>query len=174
MNITDAKWSAGVLTLHTTDPEAVRFSIQFKPGEYEIVKREKSRTLNANGLYWKLLTGLAKAIDVPLPHMHNLMLRRYGQVKLVGGNVVYVFLRDTEEVEKQVDNDETTHLRPTSQTKPGKDGTYRAYMLLRGSSEYNTSEFSRLLDGLISECKEVGLDVLSDKDRALLEAWDGS
>lgn len=173
MKIDAATWSAGKLTLTTSDPEAVRFAIGFRPGEYKIVQDAKKRSLNANSLYWSVLTKMARAIGVSNPCLHNLMLRRYGQIETYGGKTVYVVIPDSDEAQKQVDEDEITHLKPTSQTKRGKDGvTYRTYMLLRGSSKYTTQEFSRLVDGLISECKEVGIDILSDSERSMLDEWE--
>ena len=41
-----------------------------------------------------------------------------------------------------------------------------------GSSTYNTLEFSRLLDGTINDAKEIGINLISDADMALmLEEW---
>ena len=38
----------------------------------------KKRSLDANGMYWKLLSELAEVLKVSKPWMHNEMLRRYG------------------------------------------------------------------------------------------------
>ena len=40
----------------------------------------------------------------------------------------------------------------------GRNGMFRAYMVMKGSSELDTEEFSRLLDGVIDECKQMGVD----------------
>jgi hypothetical protein len=41
-----------------------------------------------------------------------------------------------------------------------------------GSSTYDTKQFSRLLDGTISEAEEMGIHLISAKDRdLLLDAW---
>lgn len=174
MRIDAASYSAGVLTLKTSDTaEAIRFAVGFRQGEYKIVKDAKKRSLNANSMYWAILPKLAKAIGVSNPCMHNLLLRRYGQLETYCGKVACVFIPDTDDGQRQADEDEIYHLKPTSQTKRGKDGvTYRTYMLLRGSSKYNTAEFSRLVDGLISECKEVGIDILSENERSMMEEWE--
>ena len=40
----------------------------------------------------------------------------------------------------------------------GNDGMmYRTYIMLRGSSTYNTAEMSKLIKGLICDCKDVGM-----------------
>ena len=173
MKITAVRYAGGELILSTSDPEAYKFAIRFKEGDYTISRQVKPRGLNANAMYWSLLTKLANAIQVPVPYLHNLTLRKYGQPKIIAGSMVYVVLPDTDEAEEKMDNDETVHLKPTSQIKQGKDGLlYRTYIMLRGSHDLNVKEFSALLDGLIDDCKAVGLDILSDRDRALLEEWD--
>lgn len=119
---------------------------------------KNGRSLDANGYYWVLQGQLAESIKVSKSFMHNQLLRRYGQIAIYGDQAVYVVIPNTDEASKKVDEDEHVHLKPTSQIKEGKDGRmYRTYMLLKGSHEYNTAEFSALLDGLISECKEVGI-----------------
>lgn len=131
-----------------------------------IIKKHKTkRGLSSNGLYWSTLAQLARKLNVSNAYMHNVMLRRYGQPERFEDQVVYIMLPDTLEAENKALEAETYHLRPTSQTKAGKDGlTYRAYMLMRGSSTYNTEEFSRLLDGLLSDCKEMGIHVMTGRE----------
>lgn len=131
------------------------------------------RSLDQNALYWMNLTRLARAVGTTNQEMHNIMLRRYGQVESFGDQIVYVFIPDTPEAEHQADMAETYHVKPTSNTKDGKDGIrYRAYILLRGSSTYNSAEMADLINGLESECKEAGVEFLSseaDKMRGLCD-----
>lgn len=141
-------------------PNPGRILEQIGDGEYtvEIRKYRKKRSLDQNALYWATLTELAKKLDVSNAAMHNLLLRRYGQLERYGGKCVYVVLPDTDEAEKQAREAETYHLKPTSEVKTGNQGEkWRTYMLLRGSSTYNTEEMTRLIDGLLDECKQVGL-----------------
>ena len=48
----------------------------------------KKRSLDANGMYWKLLGELAEALKVSKPYLHNQMLRRYGQLEMIDGQCV--------------------------------------------------------------------------------------
>ena len=159
------------LRLTVRTPQAKRITEMLNPDKrytVEVTEFRQKRSLDANGMYWAILAQFAKHLEISNNLAHNLMLRRYGQLERYGDEMVYVFLPDTDEAAKKADEAETYHLKPTSQTKPGKDGTYRAYMLLRGSKTYDTAEFARLLNGLISECKEMGLDVLTEQERRLL------
>lgn len=63
--------------------------------------------------------------------------------------------------EKRTLEADTYHIRPTAQIKPGKDGVnYRAYIMRRGSSTYDKKEMSMLIDGLVSDCMEMGIETL--------------
>lgn len=133
--------------------------------EVTIKKHRKKRGLTANAFYWVTVSQLAQALGVTDAYIHNTMLRQYGQPEIYGGKVVYVMLPDTDETAEKTLEAMENHLRPTSQIRNGSDGVvYRAYMLLRGSSTYNTEEFSRLVDGLLEACKEAGVRVMTGRE----------
>lgn len=126
-----------------------------------IKKFRKKRSLDANAYYWELITKLAEAIKVSKPRAHNLMLRKYGQTEVIDGQLMRMPIPDTEESEIKALEAETYHIKPTAQVKEGKDGIlYRTYVMLRGSSDYDTREMSELIDGLITDCKELGIETL--------------
>lgn len=140
----------------------------------KIVKYREKRSLDANAYYWQLLSKVAEAMDVSKPFAHNYFLRRYGQIEVFDGQAVYVVIPDTDEAEKKIFEEETYHLKPTSQVKVGKDGRlYRTYMMLRGSSSYDTKEMSKLIDGLVSEAKENGIETLPPDELERMKAMWG-
>lgn len=127
----------------------------------EIKQYREKRSLDANCYYWVLVGKLADVLNQSNAWVHNHMLRKYGQIMVIDDQGVYTVLPDSDEAQKAIDEAETYHLKPTSQVKPGKGGKmYRTYMMLRGSSDYDTKEMSRLIDGLVSECKEAGIETL--------------
>lgn len=133
--------------------------------DVEIKKKQKKRSLDANAYYWKLASELSDALHVSKPYIHNYLLRRYGQIEIIDDQGVYIVLPDTESAQKSVDEAQTYHLKPTSQVKSGKGGVmYRTYMMLKGSREYNTKEMSHLIDGLVSECKEMGIETIPKEE----------
>lgn len=177
-NIDKAEWqkdSGGAwLRLRVTDPRtATEVCRKMKDGKTYSVRIKQynpKRSLDANALYWSLLGKLAAVLNTSTSELHNIMLRRYGQLERFGGKLVYVVIPETEDAQKKTDAAESYHLKPTSQVKQGSDGKmYRTYLMLRGSSTYDTKEMSSLIDGLISECNEAGIDTTSYKDRGLLE-----
>lgn len=138
-----------------------------------IVQYRKKRSLDANAYYWTLLTKFADVIGLSNPEAHNMMLRGYGQSEIFDGKAVYVTIPDTEESEKKVNNATDYHLAPTSQVRMGNDDVlYRTYRLLRGSRTYDTKEMSKLIDGLITCCKEAGIpetEIASPNEKEILK-----
>lgn len=133
----------------------------------KISEFKKKRSLDANSYYWLLLSKLSKKLKISLPYCHNLMLRRYGTLEEFDGKPVLILIQDTEESCRKADESETYHIKPTSQVKEGKDGLmYRTYLLLKGSHQYNTAEMSSLIEGLIDECKQVGIPTATPNEVA--------
>lgn len=123
------------------------------------------RSRSANGYFYVLVGKLADALRVSKPYIHNLMLRKYGQLERIDGRPVWVILPETDEIANKVDEDETLHVRPTDEVKTGKDGKlYRTYVLLKGSHQLNSKEMTVLLDGIISECREVGVETATPEE----------
>lgn len=159
----------------------VTFEIDVKPEDLEKLKDKKltveikpyrkKRTLDANKYYWVLLSRLAEVLNLPRPELHNIMLRRYGQLELVDDCPIYNIFPDTDKAEKTVNNAETYHVKPTSQVKEGRDGKmYRTYLMLRGSHTYDAKEMNVLINGLVEECKEQGIETLTpDELRRMME-----
>lgn len=141
--------------------------------DVDIKKHRAKRSLDANAYYWKLASEAAEALHVSKPYLHNQLLRRYGQIALIDGQAIYAVLPDTDEAQKAVDEAQTYHLKPTSQLKEGKGGImYRTYMMLKGSSEYDTKEMSRLIEGVVGECKEMGIETLPPVElKRMMEAY---
>lgn len=127
----------------------------------KVVEWREKRSMDANAYYWVLISQLAGALKVSNAYMHNFMLRAYGQPDLYDDKKAYIVLPDTDDTELKAMESDTYHIKPTSEVKLGRDGkTYRTYYLLRGSSTYDTAEMSRLIDGLVEECKDAGIETL--------------
>ena len=82
---------------------------------------------------------------------------------------MYFILPDNIDVNKL----EGVHLKPTSKTQVLDNGDLnRVYIVMRGSHTYNTVEMARLIDGVISEAKQLDIPVITvtEKDK-MLEQW---
>ena len=125
--------------------------------EIEIVKLKKQRGLNANAYYWKLVDKLASALGSTKQEIHSQLLGDYGTMKTdSNGEIVTLMIKSGQDPTEYVDY-------PTYLTDYGVgNDTYSIYGVCKGSSEMTSAEFAKLLDGAIYECKELGIEVLSD------------
>ena len=70
---------------------------------------------------------------------------------------------------------EGMHLKSSGHETYNSKGTrYINYYLMRGSHTFNTEEMAHLIDGVISEAQELGIDTLTETEKAkMLAAWNG-
>lgn len=118
-----------------------------------VKKWKEKRSLDANRLLWSCIGKLAEALRADKWDIYLLMLRRYGKF-------TYICVKPSvvEAVKKQ--------WREVEEIGEIEINGYKATQLLCyfGSSNYNTKEFSVLLDGVISEMKEVGIPTPAEEE----------
>lgn len=129
---------------------------QDKDKIFEIKEKKKKRSLTANSYYWSLLNQLASTMRMDNQECHFLMLKRYGQYEVVSIRSD-VSLHGYFKYYKEIGHG----------TVQGKDFCH--YKIYKGSSQMDSKEFSVLLDGLISECEEVGIPTLTKTEVAQLK-----
>ena len=154
-DIVTGKWN---LTFSTDQNVAEAAQIFFgKDIDVKLKQHKEKRSLDANAYYWCLLTKLARIHGWSNAEAHNRMLRDYGQYEQVEGQLIAVPLPDTDQTEREVLSKIEYHLALSPKVTIMKGETKRVYLLLRGSSTYNTEEMARLISGLIEECRYSGI-----------------
>ena len=134
---------------------------------YDVVEHKEKRSLNSNSYYWTLLTKVADKLRISKSRLHNDMIRHYGQRMTVDDKPVIVYIPDTEESENTAMESDTVHLKQTSKVLCGNDGiTYRAWVMMRGSSTYDSSEMAILISGIVQEAKQLGIETLTPAEIA--------
>lgn len=134
-------------------------------------KHREKRSLNANSYFYVLCGKIADVLGTSKAEVHNEMLARYGQEKRdADGNLVCTLAPASVDYSKE----ETRHYKPTGQREERNGFIYYWYIEMKPSHEYNSQEFAKLLDGVISECKELDIEVLSDDEiKRMEEAYRG-
>ncbi|MBR3243047.1 MAG: hypothetical protein IKF90_10160 [Parasporobacterium sp.] len=130
--------------------KCLRWLIDAPDKEYKITEYHPKRSLTANAYYWSLLGQLAEVLRTSNDELHGELLRRYSVPFPNGDGVVTVTLR----------SDVPVTALPGHWMEYKSNGEFTAYIRLKGSSDMDSKEFSRLVDGLVSECKEVGIETL--------------
>jgi len=124
--------------------------------EYDIsIKKRGKRSLNANNYHWMLCEQIAKATKTSKYEVHNQLMIDYGTDWLDdNGNQIYVLMKDNDSYLRK----ETEHYRPTDAVEDRKGTLYRWFVLLLPSHLMGTKEMSELIDGTVSEAKELGIE----------------
>ena len=123
---------------------------------FSIKKRATPRSLNANNYAWSLIEKLATAIKSDKDTVYEEMLRRYGTGESYtdeAGNECKVLFSLREGIPPSL------VARHYAEVGVGYiDGKkFIHYRAIKGTSEYSTKEMSVFLDGIVSECREVGI-----------------
>jgi len=129
---------------------------------YDVVEHKEKRSLSQNAYYHVLLGKVADKLRISKRRLHNDLLSHFGQRMLIDDKPVIIYVPDTEESENTALESDTVHMKMTSSVLTGNDGiVYRAWVMLRGSSDLNTREMAILLDGLIMEAKQLDIETLT-------------
>ncbi|WP_270486528.1 hypothetical protein [Blautia massiliensis (ex Durand et al. 2017)] len=154
-NLVTGNWNVTFSTNQNIEEALQTFS--GKEMDVKLKQHREKRSLDANAYYWWLLTKLARIHGWSNAEAHNRMLRDYGQYERVEGQLIAVPLPDTDQTEREILNKMEYHLALSPKITIMKGQTKRIYLLLRGSSTYNTEEMARLISGLIDECRWSGI-----------------
>ena len=115
---------------------------------YELKEYKQKRSLNANNLLWLLVNKLAIAIKSTSEEVYIAMLKRYGECQLVS-------------VKSEINVKSIL-----------KGQSYTHYKIYLGSSEMNTKQMSRLIDGVIDECRALEIETMPEEYvKRLKEEW---
>lgn len=126
---------------------------------YEVRPWRSKRSLDQNAYYWALLGRLGQRLGYPSDELHRHMLREYG--------VYDVFT-------VRADVPLADYFRYWDEVGEGwMDGVrYRHIRAFKGSSEMDSGEFSKLLDGVIQECQQQGIETMTPQEAARLRWLD--
>lgn len=136
-------------------------SLTDKLYDVTIKEHKEKRSLDANAALWKMLSMMADKLHTTKDELYLEVLDRYG---------VFTHVVVKPNVVERVKQEWKTVREIGEVTINGKTGIQlQCYF---GSSTYNSKEFSVLLDGVIQEAKELGIDFISKEEQArMIQEW---
>lgn len=146
--------------------DALRFAetLNKLKGEQVTIKADKvrqKRSLNANNYFYQLIGKIAEKLDASKDEIHNRMLARYGQyMRDSEENIVFCLYPANIDYKNQSD----VHLKPSGHFEEHNGVKYEWFGVMRGSHTYNTQEMAKLIDGVVSECHELGIPTLTPQE----------
>lgn len=136
--------------------------------DVEIKKHSEKRTLSANSYFWQLVDKIKNTRDKSEDEVYQHMLAQYGQNQFKDdGNIATFLLPYGTKLEGEI----FTHSAAVK-TVELKGQLFTYYRMLRGSSTYTSAEMSVLIDGIVSEAKELDIETLTPNElSAMCERW---
>ena len=119
--------------------------------ELTIEKWSPDRGMSQNAKYWSVVNEIAKLTQQPKSAVHNHLLNEYGEIEYVDGEPVTVVLKTG----YNYLTDSELHLMPTGKSFTQDVVEYDIYLKLVNSRNMTKKQFSRLLEGAISEREEL-------------------
>lgn len=165
MQVSDARYEGFKLILSTVSPDARKFVYQFKPGDYEISKSKKRRSLDANGYCWALCTQIAAAVGITKDDVYRRAISEGNQYASV------TLLPDAVEAFKRAwASRGIGWIAEVIDDAPDGNKLLFAYY---GSSAYDTRQMAELIDRLVQDAKALDIETLSERELSLLkDGWD--
>lgn len=125
------------------------------------IHREK-RSLDANAYAWVLMQKIAEAIHTDKWSVYLMMLERYSPV------FTHIIVRP-EAVERVMGEWRTVKVLGPIQVNGSSGIQLQCYF---GSSTFDSKEMSSFIDGIVSECKEMGIEtLLPDEIERMRREW---
>ena len=135
---------------------------QDKEKKFKIEEVKRKRSLDANAYCWVLCQKIAEALKTSKDEVYEQMIQRYSTFDQNGDGYITVTMLTRIPVSML-----GGHWRAFNQS-----GEFTAYIKLKGSSEMDSKEMAHLIDGIISEAKELDIETLPPAElQKMKELW---
>lgn len=139
------KWQ---ITLEVDEQPTIYDELKEQELSIELKKYRKKRSLDSNSYQWILCTKIAEKLGTSKEEVQDLMIQRYSDFDKDEDGYITITMLDRIPVSKL-----GGHWKLI-----GQNGKFNSYMRLVGSSEMDSAQMARLLEGVVSEAKELGID----------------
>ena len=137
----------------------------------EVKKYRARRSLNANSYFHVLVGKIADVLKEDKTVVKNDLISSYGQILFINDAPAII---KTQIPPEQMAKQEQLHTKPCGIRIENELELYY-YRVYRGSHEYDTKEMSILIDGTVSEAKELGIETLTpDELERMKQSWKAS
>lgn len=131
----------------------------------KVDKYRPKRSLDANAYCWTLIGKIAEKTNIPKNEVYQNAIRE------MGGNYEIVCVQN-KAVESICEKWQQNGIGWVTDTAPSKVKGCRNVFLYYGSSVFNTSEMSRLIEMLVQDSRALGIEVKPKEEiDSLLRAW---
>lgn len=153
-------WNTGeiLITFATKEPIVMSNEINILRNagklSIEVKKYRAKRSLDANAYAWVLFTKIAEVIRSSKDEVYEEMLQKYGYFYKDDEGYITVTVRADVDMSKV-----QGHWKFYK-----SNGKFSSYVMIKGSSEYDTAEMARFIDAVVEEAKELGIETATPEE----------
>lgn len=137
---------------------------QDKTKQYEVKEVKRRRSLDSNAYAWVLIGKLQDKLHIPKEDIYKSLIKEIGSYEVIPVK--------NEAVERFRQAWSKNGLGWITETTKSKLEGFTNVIAYYGSSSYNTSEMSRLIELIVQECKQQDIETMTQNDlKSLLESW---
>lgn len=150
-------WKSGKIILsfeiNEEPTEAINCISQCEVLSIKAVKYKKKRSLDANAYVWAIITKIANHPDIKSSkeEVYEEMLQKYGYLYQDEEGYITITVKAGIDISKI-----EGHWKFYK-----SNGKFDCYLMIKGSSEYDTAEMAHFIDMVVQEAKELGIETLS-------------
>lgn len=138
---------------------------QDKTKQYEVKEVKRRRSLDSNAYAWVLIGKLQDKLHIPKEDIYKSLIKEIGSYEVIPVK--------NEAVERFSQAWSKNGLGWITETTKSKLEGFTNIIAYYGSSSYNTSEMSRLIELIVQECKQQDIETMTPNElKSLLESWD--
>lgn len=134
------------------------------PWELEIRRQKKNRSRDANAYAWVLIDKLAEKLSLTKEEVYKNVIREIGGVS----ETVYV---RTKAAPEMIRIWKSRGIGWQVEIMPSQIDGFLNLILYYGSSVYTTRQMTSLIDQLIAECKEQGIETMTPDEMSRLKGY---
>lgn len=148
-------------TINDFQPQAIE---EISDNKLNVIakKYRQKRSLDANAYLWVLCSKIAEVEDSSKEEIYEQMLQKYGVV--YSDDDGYITVTVKKEVDMSKIGGHWLYYRD--------NGKFACYLMIKGTSEYDTAEMAHFIDMVVQEAKELGIETLTpDELERMKSAW---
>lgn len=125
-------------------------------------KFRQKRSLDANAYCWVLCTKIAEVVSSSKDEVYEEMLQKYGYLYQDDDGYIPVTVKTGVDMSKI-----QGHWKFFK-----SNGKFDSYLMIKGSSEYDSAEMAKFIDRIVEEAKDLGIETATPAELARMkEAW---
>lgn len=123
----------------------------------------KKRSLDANAYCWTLISQIADRLETSKEEVYEDYIQHYAPP--FSDDDGYITVTVKADVDMTKIDGHWKFIKGNS--------TWASYLMLKGSSNFDTAEMSRFINRIVEDAKELGIDTLTPKEKErMMQAWE--